>query len=139
MTGRALGHRWQEWEARLQQESKNKKLTVHAFVLMSTHFHLLLSVKTKENLDVEFEGTTYSVNNFEQYKNSYRYIYRNPVVAGLCLRAENYPFSTLPLILGKRSSKIPVVDHMGLIVDPQKILEWINTNPTARPKYSRYD
>lgn len=109
VTGRAHHQRWQDWEICLQNANK-EKLIVHAFVLMSTHFHLLFSVKLKKEQKFSYVGKSFLITNFEQYKNSYRYIYRNPLEAGLCQRAENYSFSTLPIVLGKKTSKIPVVE-----------------------------
>lgn len=138
VTGKVQNSCWQDWENCLQRANK-EKLTVHAFVLMSTHFHLLYSVILERDLRYGFVGENYLITNFEQYKNSYRYIYRNPLEAGLCQRAEYYPFSTLPVVLGKKTSKIQVVDHMGLIVNPHKILEWINTDAKVHSKYLRFE
>ncbi len=66
------------------------------------------------------------INHPEVYRNSYYYIYRNPVVAGLAVRAEKYPYSTLPMVLGERKMHFPCVDQMNLIYHPQNILEKIH-------------
>lgn len=90
----------------------------HAFVLMSNHYHLLLStplcnvdkvlqyvqreVARKANKKTcrinHFFGGAYkwSVINYEAcYWNTLKYIFRNPVRAGLCSEVKSYPFSSL--------------------------------------------
>ena len=64
--------------------------------------------------------------NFIQYKETYRYIYRNPVVAGLATHPENYPYSTLPKLLGKSSLDFLLLDDLGIILNPSDGLIWLN-------------
>lgn len=90
----------------------------HAFVLMSNHYHLLISTP-RANLDLamqhlqrevarkanrkvartnHFFGSRYKwtlVVGEEYYWNSVKYVFRNPVRAGLCKRVEQYQFSSL--------------------------------------------
>lgn len=63
----------------------------------------------------------------EAYRQAYRYVYRNPVEAGLVHRAEDYDYSTLPYILGKKPQPFSCIDNMNLITDPMRILRFINS------------
>lgn len=67
----------------------------------------------------------------QYYKHAYKYVYRNPVEAGMCMRAEDYEFSSLRGLLGHTLLTAPVIDNMGLIYGPQKILTWLNCEDTA--------
>lgn len=122
------------------QEQKHC-LTVHAFVLMDTHFHLLgsfysITQSEFESLFLEnshFENTKglqwKTVDSFKQYRSVYRYIYRNPLEAGICHFVEKYPFSTLRSQLGHHTyPRINVVDEMNLIHNPRAQLTWLNEN-----------
>lgn len=68
------------------------------------------------------------IDNFEHFKLAYKYIYRNPVDAGLSPRAETYPFSSLGLLLSRNqfSPSNPFVDPMEIIYDPYRKLRWLN-------------
>jgi putative transposase len=46
--------------------------------------------------------------------NVYKYVYRNPVAAGLCATVESYPYSTLRFALGKESPPFRLVDWTSL-------------------------
>lgn len=61
------------------------------------------------------------------YKTAYKYVYRNPVAAGLCARAEDYEYSSLRGVLGRGDLAAPVIDNMGLIFNARKVLAWLNT------------
>lgn len=91
---------------------------IHSFVLMSNHYHLLISTP-QSNLDKFMEAfnkrLSHSIKRFNgaenhkfanRYKwsiiesynyliNVYRYIYQNPVRAGLCKLCLDYPYSSL--------------------------------------------
>jgi len=126
---------------------------VNAFVLMHNHFHLLITERvSKITLAVEslasniencirafsgielpvFEAVPdqFLITDLKHLRNVYRYIYQNPVQVGLVARAEDYPFSTLGFLLGKKRdlSTPPVNDTFGIIYDPMRMLRWIN-NP----------
>ena len=91
---------------------------LHAFVLMSNHFHMMLSTPNK-NIDkfLRYFMTETSkgigkkssrINHIyggrnhkniiltaESYAFCLKYLYRNPVKANICERVENYPWSTI--------------------------------------------
>ena len=124
------------------------------FVLMSNHFHLLISTPGA-NLDRimnyfmrEFSRTVGSktgrINHVfgGRYKGSlirdalhfshvYKYILRNPVAGGLAVRVEDYPFSTVRREWGEEicfpiSSILaqPLAAYIPIELSPR--LEWLN-------------
>ncbi|MBY0383527.1 hypothetical protein K2X05_00075 [bacterium] len=135
---------------------QDRPLQTHAFVLMDNHYHWLcidenfkddpfffnwfhevISFElfhlqcSNSNADPQFrffEGPAKItvIDHPQVYRNTYNYIYRNPVMAGLAASAEKYPYSTLPMVLGKRKMRFPCVDQMNLIYHPQDVLEKIN-------------
>lgn len=60
--------------------------------------------------------------------NTYKYVYRNPVRAGLVELCEDWPYSTLHGLLGKSHLAIPLLED-SLLFDGSKnleILNWLN-------------
>jgi putative transposase len=109
------------WEIMLQElyfEVRDHGLAVHAFILMGNHFHLLCKTP-RENIDQIMQSflrkTSIRINsknpfkkfNWEgryrwslidskpHYYQVYRYIFQNSIRAQLCLKVEDYKFSTL--------------------------------------------
>lgn len=123
---------------------------IHAFVLMDNHFHMLISTP-EGNLDVAMNylmrevskriaerskrinqifGGPYSptlIKNSTHYCHAYKYIYRNPVHAGICDRVEEYQYSTLRGVLGKDYLHIPTYDELVFQSSLQNHLVWLNT------------
>lgn len=122
---------------------------IHSFVLMNNHFHMLIS--TPEcNLDQimnyllrevskrigeetgrinQVFGGPYHwsvIKNSVHYQHAYKYVYRNPVHAGICRRVEDYKYSSLPGLLGIDYLHIPVYDNLNLIQSPISQLSWLN-------------
>ena len=114
------------------------EIEIQSLIMMDTHIHLLISTfENKENFFCEnlqnkifqtnnLENLSEPILNYSQYLNTYKYIYRNPVEAGLCKKAEDYPFSSLCYLLGKGHLHCQVCDHLGLIQNPIHILKWLN-------------
>lgn len=152
----SFSDRWQICaEAFRVVEHSCSDFQVHAFVMMSTHLHLLYSCKKfedqylMESLDQAMIGLLRKsalsldkfifsscfdlpiaiepISNFQQLLNTYRYIYRNPVEAGLSQRTEDYCYSTLPEIMGRSTRIINSVDLLHVIQNPIKVLSWLNT------------
>ncbi|MCR9204496.1 MAG: transposase [Halobacteriovoraceae bacterium] len=119
---------------------------VHAFVLMSNHYHLLVSTPDA-NIDkfmFEFNRSfsdkvrAYSkrinqifggryrwslVKDYRYLSTVYRYIYRNPIDAGLVEQVEEYSYSTL------RVMDIPFIIH-DLLDEPFSIqIKFFNESP----------
>ena len=116
------------------------EIEIHSLVMMDTHVHLLISTfENKENFFCEnlqnsifktdnLENLSEPILNYSQYLNTYKYIYRNPVDAGICKKAEDYPYSSLYILLGRGLSHCRVCDHLGLIQNPIHILKWLDQN-----------
>jgi putative transposase len=131
---------------------------IHSFVLMSNHFHMMLRTplgnldrflrhfltETARGLKREskrinhiFGGRTRQtiLDSACSVAYVYKYIYRNPVRAGISSRVEAYPYSSLSRIIESRCD-IPVVDGIesdwSLIPRPQEArLTWLNL-PTPK-------
>ncbi len=114
------------------------KIEIQSLVMMDTHVHILFrTTDSKENFFAsemikKLNATPADDNNVEpirhqtQYMNTYRYIYRNPVIAGMTDRCEDYPYSSLSGLLGKSILRTNIYDQMGLIQNPVKIIGWLN-------------
>lgn len=122
---------------------------IHAFVLMSNHFHLVISTP-QANLDEAMNyllrevskrineetgrvnqvfGGPYHwslITNWIHYQHVYKYVYRNPVQAGICSKVQDYRYSSLPGILGMDYLYIPAYDNTDLIQNPMSQLKWLN-------------
>lgn len=125
---------------------------VHAFVLMSNHLHLIARFPNggladamqyfgretsrsigyaTDRINHVWGGRYYrsEIRGFHHYMNVYKYVYRNPVEAGITGTVESYPYSTLPGLLGLRRLLIPVAEDTLLFGDPVWSLAWLNTAP----------
>jgi putative transposase len=123
---------------------------IKAFVLMSNHFHLILQTpkcnvsefmayfmrETSRSITKSTEriNQTYGLRHFKcvlrgefSYQNAIKYLYNNPVKAGICERPEQYPFSTLSGLMGFHRMIIPVKDDLLLLENLEETLEWLNT------------
>ncbi|MEZ4751009.1 MAG: transposase [Bdellovibrionota bacterium] len=128
-------------------------LSVHLFVLMSNHFHLICSTP-KSNLGEcmnyfmretskaigresgrinRIFGARYGwslIENSYYYSHAYKYVARNPVVAGMVQRTEEYRFSTIPADLDICPIAIPLSGHLfgrSIPSDLEARLDWLNT------------
>ncbi len=67
--------------------------------------------------------------------NVYKYLYRNPVEAGLCKRVQDYKYSTLYGIMGESRLIIPIEeDSIMSLEELNEILIWLNTEPSEKNK-----
>ena len=140
---------WQMMTAKLGELQKKFDLKIGAFVLMNNHFHLLV-LSPEEDIDrvmyffmkeltLSIQRRTKRINKIfgGRYKgciiehqnylmNVFKYIYRNPVAAGITEKAENYPYSTLFYELNSMTQPFelsrPFNREVGLL------LEWLNAS-----------
>lgn len=127
---------------------------IHAFVLMSNHFHLLAAFP-RSNLSDAMEyfmretsrgiaresdrlNHVYGSRVFRSrlssdyaFQNVYKYVYQNPVQAGLCKKVEDYPYSTLHGLLGRARALVPVEEDRLLFDEGVgRTLSWLNESLT---------
>jgi REP element-mobilizing transposase RayT len=128
---------------------------IHAFVMMSNHYHLIVS-SPNGNLSAamsyfgrqtarEMTAISHRINQtfgnrFHRsllhsplyFLHAYKYVYRNPVSAGLCKKVEDWPYSTLPALLGESPVHVPVLDdeRWGTIDEREWNLMWLNCTPS---------
>ncbi len=132
------------------------KVKIHSFVLMNNHFHLVISAPNM-NLseamnyfmrEVSRQITRISgrinstfgsrfhrslIPRYHHYMNVYKYVYRNPIEAGLARCVEQYKFSTLHGLLGQSKITVPVAADTVIFCDEvDRNLQWLNTKP---PKF----
>jgi len=128
---------------------------IHSFVLMSNHFHLLISTpkaNLSEAMNYFMRETSKEINRISGHKNqifggrysrtsitsqfyfghAYKYVYRNPVTAGIVDKCEKYPFSTLHGLLGQSRICVPTIEDTFLYGNGrvEEVLMWLNTAPT---------
>jgi putative transposase len=131
--------------------AKSFDLSIHSFVMMPNHFHLLVSAPPghlspalnhfMRETSRAISGLTGRINQTygsrnhktviesnHYFFNAYKYIYRNPVRAGLCQRVEDYRYSTLSGLLGLSQLVIPVAEDTILFPElfDESALTWLN-------------
>ena len=124
---------------------------IHAFVLMSNHFHLLISapngnlseamryflsmtsrelVKTSDRINHTYAhrfGRS-RLGTYQYYLNAYKYIFYNPIDAGIVTQTQQYPYSSLGVNFHKINFGVPISDDI-FYSDPVATLAWINKAP----------
>lgn len=142
---------WKVFEDYLFFVSHTYGLRIHSFVLMTNHFHMIASTPNG-NLDEAMNylmrevsrhitqksgrinqtfGGPYHwtlVDNFHYFMHAYKYVYRNPVEAGLAKNVLEYPYSTLVGRLGFQKLIFPVSDDAILENDVEGTLCWLNSS-----------
>jgi len=144
--------------AHLDELLKNHQIVTHSFVLMSNHFHWLCACPenptNQKDIKLIFEFITESfeeytgwgdpaldkqesifnsesiepIENIKHYTQAYKYIYRNPVNAGMVKNVEDYPLSTLQQLLGQSKTSLTFFDQMNFIYDSHRVLSWLNSS-----------
>ena len=120
----------------LKESTIKHHIEVISFVLMGNHYHMLILTpdgnlnsfmyEFNKSLALNIKARTGQITYlFErQYKwcliqsqqyflNCYKYIYQNPVRAGLVEYCEDYPFSTLRALVKNVKFSVPVHDRYG--------------------------
>ncbi len=150
---------WKECKVLLNMVSYLYSARVHAFVLMSNHYHLIVSTP-EENIDQimfyfnknlservnlyagrinRLFGTRYRwsiVDNAGHLKKVIRYLYRNPVKAGICAKVEDYLYSTIRQIIGFERFEVHLFpfEFQGHILNfhPMELLSYLNEKVQSR-------
>ena len=130
------------------------RFEIQAFVLLGNHIHMIVKAP-KGNLS---DGMAYfmretskaigrargrinqiwggpfhksAITSTAHFRAVRRYLYRNPVEAGIVERIEQYEFSTLRTLLGLDRGIIPLGEDVHLFEHTEAELAWLNT-PTAK-------
>ena len=113
-------------------QAKTHGLEVHAFLLMPNHFHLIatfagapIDVVMKEVIGSSTRiintrcrrwgrifGGRYNWSLIREplyFAHALKYVYRNPVKAGLCEAVGDYEFSTFAGLIGLRNLPVPIL------------------------------
>lgn len=127
---------WEILLESLKESQAHCQVQLISLVLMGNHYHMLVitpngdldifmfevnrrfAIKMRKQLDNEtpiFKGR-YKwtiIRSMVYFKQCYRYVYQNPLRAGLCQRVEEYPYSTLNYIVEGKRFPIPIHDKLG--------------------------
>jgi len=141
---------WQIFTEKLNLAREKFNFLIYAFVLMSNHYHLIGKINNDHNLGSIMSwlqksisrGINRKANRINHvfggpykaslitkdtyYAHVLKYVYRNPVRAGICLDVQDYYFSTLNskdiLISGEK------LEIASLVPEENKtLLAWLNT------------
>jgi putative transposase len=142
---------WDIFQTDLYISNKKFGFEILSFVLMPNHFHLLARTQSTElgkilndlmretsrqinrignRSDQNWGQTAFRchISNNSYFYNVYRYIYQNPLRAGLCHSVIDYPYSTLSGLIGQSQLLIPVSYDPLLDYDNlESTLNWLNT------------
>lgn len=144
---------WEIMSMRLYYLAVVYDVKILAFVLMTNHFHLLARFPAANLSEAvgnfmretsrEITRASHRLNqtwgsrhfrgiigSTHYFFHAYKYVYRNPVHAGLSKRVETYGFSTLSGLLGQRQMLIPVCEDLTLFSDVEGTLDWLNIAPS---------
>ena len=140
---------WRIFQFELREISQKYQFQVHAFVLMSNHYHLIGTCSEKYDLGFVMRvlqsktskainsksgrinhvyGSRYRaslITNEYYYANAWKYVYRNPVTALQCNKVSDWEFSTL-----NRINILPLSCHIfeRTIFKRINYEQWLNTN-----------
>lgn len=143
---------WNVFSDELYMTHITHNLQIHSFVLMNNHYHLIASTpdsnlsqcmlrfsqrvsfrltRMGNRINQTFAGRYFKsiLDQPNYYLNAYKYNYRNPVVAGLCERVQEYPYSTLNGLLGQSRLSVPVLFDDTLFANTEGTLKWLNEEP----------
>lgn len=142
-----LSEVWKIAQRTLKEASHVHPVSVVSFVLMNNHYHLILHTP-EGNLDkfmyefnkrfaLEIKRRSGHINHIfggrykwcliesqKYYMNCYRYVYQNPIRAGLVERCEEYPYSSLRSLVSVEPFSVPLHDSFGF--KDLYVLNWLN-------------
>lgn len=149
---------WEIFESEIFWIRIKFDVEIQAFVLMPNHFHMIITVPQYDLgivMRTFLRNVTKSINReasrvghlfggpyhrllirtASYYYQALRYVYQNPLKAGLCDRVEDYPYSTYAGLLGLRPLRIAIhytrAGFEYVLPGPEPIdwLEWLNLLP----------
>lgn len=141
---------WDIFKNELITTQRKYNFEIHGFVLMTNHYHLVVSTPNKnlskglvffhsqvskkfgllQNTKNHLFGDRYKwslITSDPYYYNTLRYIYQNPVRAGIVRKVENYKFSTLYESQNKSNKKLLISSRIEDFKPENKdLLGWLN-------------
>lgn len=144
---------WEIFKDELLQLNQAYSFNVHAFVLMSNHYHLVASCSPDFDLGYimrvlqtrtsnRINGLSGRINHVYggrykgslisdefYYANVIKYVFRNPVKAGLCNKVEEWPYSNVKEVFAKEESGIVTSSHIFekyLYMNDEEKVSWLN-------------
>ncbi len=137
--------------------NKSHSLKIHSFVLMNNHFHLIASTplaniskcmlqfmsntsrrltEKGNRINQTFGGRYYKsiLQKHNYYLHAYKYNYLNPVSAKIVNSVEDYEFSTLHGLIGRKRLIIPLEEDITLFSSFDETLRWLNKQPEEKRK-----
>lgn len=139
---------WEILSSHLNSIVSDYSCSIHSFVLMTNHYHLLLSTHKDYDLGSVMQWLQASVTravNKESgrmnhvfggrykaslirtavaYQDIYKYIYRNPVRANICEKVQDYKYSSL----NSRDILLAPNEFGSTDSPPQEQLQWLNAS-----------
>ncbi len=153
---------WTIFEDYLYLLNRAYSIEIINFLLMPNHFHMivrdpnlnlpagmnhLLRESSKEikrasgKINHQWGNRYYSsvINSLPYYYTCYRYVYRNPVAAGLTKSVLDYEYSSLAVLLGQRKSVLPLAEDLTLFSSVDPTIHWLeqSTEDKFRKQISR--
>ncbi|MCC7442080.1 MAG: transposase [Bdellovibrionales bacterium] len=151
----ALDQAWRELTHQCFEVTVLFEAKIHAFVMMPNHIHMLISTPREDlgsimqhfmrsatrmvnrisNRSGHLFGSRYHwtlIDSPIYFAHALKYVYRNPVRAGLCTTVEGYPYSTLWGLMGNGVLPFPLFqpygNHLNAWVpeDPCLLTHWLN-------------
>ncbi|MEQ1722682.1 MAG: transposase [Pseudobdellovibrio sp.] len=145
---------WKIFCEELTFVNKKYNFQIHSFVLMNNHYHLIASTpdanvsqcmqqfmhrtskrltRAGNRINQTFAGRHYKciLQHPNYFLNAYKYNYRNPVVAGLSEKVQDYAYSTLCGKLNLSKLLVPICEDITLNFDTVGTLAWLNTAPES--------
>ena len=150
-----LAKMWEIFELECSVMIRVYEAEIQSFVMMPNHFHMIVTTPTRDlgvvmnpfmssvtktaNLLAGRTGHLFGgpyrwslINGTRYFGHAYKYVYRNPVRAGLCEQVEEFPFSTLHGLIGSSPLQIPLFFtraalELGLpAIEASNQLGWLN-------------
>ncbi len=140
---------WSLYEDYLYFLIRGFNFKINSFVLMNNHFHMLVRCpdnnlpqgmqyfmretsrwigRQSGRINQVYGGPYHKseINFFHHFLHAYKYVYRNPIEAGLCQKVEDYPYSTLHFLKSQTPNLITTDDEF-IFDDLGEHLHWLNT------------
>ncbi len=148
-----LSEVWDIFKTELTELNQRYNFQTHHFVLMSNHYHLIASTDKKYNLGfimrILQSRTSRTINlktgrinhvygrryrasliiDPYYYGNALKYLYRNPVTAGICESVVDWKYSTLNNHQGFSIEGFPLSCHLlerGVMLSGINFIKWLN-------------